>query len=76
MKTKKPICTYKDFFLQITKPIPGNCTNISLNFPYGLIFLDYHEFIRLAKFRKLTFIGNHPDDDKIKCYQFKRDFFN
>jgi hypothetical protein len=75
MKTKKPICTSKDFFLQIKKPA-ASCTNISLNFPSGLIFLDYDEFTRLAKYRKLIFIGMHPDDNNTRCYQFKKDIFN
>lgn len=76
MRTKKPICTYKDFFLRIEKPITASCTNISLNFPSGLIFLDYNEFKRLAKYRKLIFLGIHPDDNNIRCYQFKKDIFN
>ena len=76
MKTKKQICTYKDFFLRIEKPITASCTNISLNFPSGLIFLDYNEFTRLAKYRKLIFLGMHPDDHNIRCYQFKKDIFN
>ena len=76
MRTKKPICTYKDFFLRIEKPITASCTNISLNFPSGLIFLDYDEFKRLAKYRKLIFLGIHPDGNNIRCYQFKKDIFN
>ena len=76
MRTKKPICTYKDFFLRIEKPITASCTNISLNFPSGLIFLDYDEFKRLAKYRKLIFLGIHPDNNNIRCYQFKKDIFN
>ena len=76
MKTKKPIFTYKNFFIQIKKPIKSSCINIAINCPSGLIFLDYDEFTRLAKYRKLIFIGMHPYDNNTICYQFKKDIFN
>ena len=71
----KKIIPYKQFYLRVGKPAKGY-TNISLNFPNGLVFLDYDEFIRLAKNRKLIFIGYGTTDKEFRCYKFKRNLYN
>jgi hypothetical protein len=73
----RKIVPYKQFYIRVGKPAKGY-TNISLNFPNGLVFLDYDEFTRLAKNRKLIFIGYDPDlyPIKIRCYKFKRNLYN
>lgn len=72
----KKIVPYKQFYLRVGKPAKGY-TNISLNFPNGLVFLDYDEFTRLANHRKLIFIGYDPGYNKeVRCYKFKRNLYN
>jgi len=72
----RKIIPHKQFYLRVTKPAKG-FTNISLNFPNGLVFLDYNEFTRIANYRKLIFIGYAPGYDKdIRCYKFKRNLYN
>ena len=72
----KKIIPHKQFYLRVEKPAKGY-TNISFNFPNGLVFLDYNEFTRLSNDRKLIFIGYDPGYHKnIKCYKFKRNLYN
>lgn len=72
----KKIIPHKQFYLRVTKPAKG-FSHISLNFPNGLVFLDYEEFTRLANYRKIIFIGYLPDYGKeIRCYKFKRNLYN
>ena len=72
----RKILPHKQFYLRVGKPAKGY-TNISLNFPNGLVFLDYDEFKRLANNRKLIFIGYDATYDKeFRCYKFKRNLYN
>lgn len=72
----KKIIPHEQFYLRIANKGQG-CTDISLNFPNGLVFLDYDEFRRLANHRKLIFIGYDPAYNKeVRCYKFKRNLYN